>query len=366
MINIEVITDFTDFKKMKSPWNELEESSKSEDMVFLTHAWFDCWWQSYSKNCNLFIIVAKDANKIVGIAPLMIRKILFRGIPVRLLSFIDNGNSAHNNFIIDSSNRYEILETIINYLMRKKYKWDILELKRIPPESENFQMLRKALSSNYILWAEKEGTKAPYLKINSSWQCFSDNLSRKTKKTLRNVQNRLERQGDYYIHLITDFKEYERKKLHLYDIANNSWAQDIRNSLSSPKNRLFFEKLSEVAGRNKWLQVWMLYLNEDPIAFEYHLIYKGRLHGLRSSFKRSYSNLSPGAFLDYQIVKNIFSDEKISEYDMGGNLDFYKKRWTKDYRGHIAFDIFAEHFYSRLIYAYEYRLISILKRVLGR
>lgn len=366
MIDIDLVTDFTEFQSLRSDWNELRENEPSEDMVFLAQEWFDCWWQAYSKNCRLFVVVARENNQIVGIAPFMISKVLFRGLPLRLLSFIDNGNSAHNNFIINSTKRYEILKEIMDYLLEMKPKWDILELKRIPPESKNFNILREVLRSNAVLWTEKEGTHAPYLKFSSDWQCFFNNLSRKNRKTIRNIENKIKRKGDYHVRQIIDFEEYEKIKSHLYSIAMDSWQERIGNSLNTPVDKHFFNRLSKVASIYNWLLIWILYLNGEPIAFEYHLKYRERIHGLRSSFKKTYRKISPGAFLDYQIIKSLFENGGVKEYDMGGNADFYKRKWTNNFRRHITFHVFTKGLYSKLIYMYEHKFIPILRPLLRR
>jgi len=366
MLKIDLVSEFSEFEKLEVEWNKLVRSEPSEEMVFLAHEWFDCWWKSFSKDTRLHTIVVKDNNKIVGIAPLMMKKTLIRGLPVKLLSFIDNGNSGHNNFIVDTTRRSEILEKIIECLVDKMPVWDLLELKRIPPKSLNFQILREVLHSKRILFAEKEGTYAPYLRIGSDWDSFFKSKSRKTRKTIRNIQNRLDKRGSYFVQKITDFEGYKEVKSKLYEISANSWAEEKGNSLNNPENRLFFDKVSYFAALRGWLLIWILHLNEEPIAFEYHLKYKGKVHGLRSYYKQSYSDVSPGAFLNYYIIQHLFEDSTIYEYDMGGGADFYKLRWTKDYRRHITFHIFTKKFYSKLIYICEHKVIPIIKWTIQR
>jgi len=229
-------------------------------------------------------------------------------------------------------------------LLEKKSQWDTLELKRIPPDSKNFHIFREVICSNAVFWAEKEATHAPYLRFNSDWQFFFNNLSHKTKKTIRNIENRVKRNGDYHVRQLIDFKEYEKIRPHLYSIAKESWQEERGNSLNTSVNKRFFDRLSKVASAHNWLLIWVLYLNREPIAFEYHLKYRERIHALRSSFKKAHRKLSPGAFLDYQIIRSLFENGEVREYDMGGNADFYKRKWTNNYRKHITFHIFNPDF----------------------
>ena len=115
-----------------------------------------------------------------------------------------------------------------------------------------------------------------------------------------------------------------------------------------------------------WLVIWLLHLNGEPIAFEYHLRYNGTLHALRASHKEAYSSISPGVFLDYHIMENVFESGIIHEYDLGGSADFYKRKWTKYHRNHINVHIFKKSIYSTLLHMYEYRLVPLVKHLVRR
>ena len=281
-------------------------------------------------------------------------------------TFIENVNSLHNNFIVDNARRSEVIQAIVGYLVSVSREWDMLELKNIPEDSSNLQVLRDVLRRNGILFAEKEGLNSPYLKIGSDWESFFKNRSGKSRKTLRNIQNRFSRHANYSIQNITDLADYEKMKPQLYDISSNSWTEEIGDSLNSPANRSFFDRLSRVAAAQGWLIIWLLQFNDEPIAFEYHLKYNGKVNGLRASYKKTHSNMSPGVFLDSYIIKHLFGSKDIEEYDMGGDPDFYKRKWTNDCRQHATVNIFTRGAYSRLIHTYEHRLIPIIKHAVRR
>jgi len=353
MINVERLSKFCEFEKLKESWNRLRENQSGEDMIFLAHEWFDCWWRCYADDAQLFILEVKENDRLLGIAPLMLRKALLRGLPIRLLSFIDNGNSGHNDFIIEATRRREVLKAMFSYLREYHKEWDVLELKRIPPESSSVRFIQDVLRSEPIPFLKKAGTDAPYLRIEHDWRTFYNRLSNKKKKTLRNIQNRISREGGYVVKRITDFHDYQAIKPDLRDIVRNSWSAHHKSSLNRPENINFIDGLSLWAGSNGFLQLWLLSVNNQPIAYEYHLRYRNRVHGLRSSFNKNFGHLSPGAFLDYQIIKYYHECGEIAEYDMGGSADFYKRQWTKNVRRHTTFHIFSLNPYSRIVYFYE-------------
>lgn len=367
MIEVKIVSDLTEFQGLSNEWNDLLENRSSEDTVFLRHEWFQCWWESFAGDSRLYVIVAKDNEKIIGIAPFMIRKVLWRGLPIKLIGFIENGNSLHNDFIILETRQKDVFSAMLDYLFQRGKDWDMLEIKNIPGESSNVAALRDVLRSQYILFNEKVEMSSPYLKINSDWKSFLNNRSSKIRKTLRNIQNRFNRLGDYSIQRIDDVNEYENIKSQLYDIAKNSWTEKVGDSLNSMANRRFFDGLSHIAAVQSGLVVWLLRIAGEPVAFEYHLKYNGRIHGLRASYKQVHRSISPGAFLDYHIIKSYFeNNDGVNEYNMGGDVDFYKMKWTKEGRNYLTLHIFKHSAYSRLINLYEYKIISVIKRIVRK
>ena len=96
---------------------------------------------------------------------------------------------------------------------------------------------------------------------------------------------------------------------------------------STPERKKFFELLSDVASKNGWLRIWLLKLNGNPIAVEYHLEYKRKTHAMRGDFDESWDNLSPGSVLEAHIIEQCFKNDLL-EYDFCGLPFGYKLRWT--------------------------------------
>ena len=106
----------------------------------------------------------------------------------------------------------------------------------------------------------------------------------------------------------------------------------------------------------------MLTLDSNPVAFEFHLCANRKVHGLRASFDDEYASLSPGAFLDFNVVQNYFrSQEGLQYYDFGGSFDAYKRKWTEDTVSHVWALYFRGGFYSRLIQFIEGHVIPFAK-----
>jgi CelD/BcsL family acetyltransferase involved in cellulose biosynthesis len=107
-----------------------------------------------------------------------------------------------------------------------------------------------------------------------------------------------------------------------------------------------------------------LRLDGRPVAFEFHLRGSDKQHAMRASFDQEFAALSPGAYLEMQILKNIFEQpEQVSRFDFGGSSDPYKKRWSDHARPLVSLQVFNDCFYSRLCALHETGLVQLARGV---
>lgn len=357
MIVIKEVMDFDSFLSLEEEWNALLEKCQN-DTIFLRHEWFRCWWEAYGAGKELLILLIKENGELLGICPFMISKDDFRGFPIKKISFIENDETPRLN-IIYINGRSEIIEAIIGYLLQKVKEWNILILDRIPVDSESYGMIQKVCQEKKLSFLNKTSWQSPFLRIETDWDTFYKNTSQRLKKRLRYDNNQLKKLGNIEV------SQVNSKKKDLEDIfcvGQSSWKNRIDKSISSTEeNKRFFSSLTVTANAKGWLYVWMMKANGKPIAFEYDLQYKGKVHALRSEFNEEYASYSPGAVLESYIIKDIFLSG-CKEYDMGGSADEYKKHWTVNIREHANILVFNKGLYPKLMSFLEGTIIPYIKR----
>ena len=93
---IELITDIS---KLKNIWNNIVQRS-STDYIFLKYEWLDSWIKSYGEEKKQFIILIREGEEIISIAPLIIMSYKELGFTIRVLQSISSSNSDYLDFII--------------------------------------------------------------------------------------------------------------------------------------------------------------------------------------------------------------------------------------------------------------------------
>lgn len=360
-MDTEVIRTYDKYLTLRDVWGELLQRT-SHKSISQTFDWFKTWWEGFGKDKELFVIIVKDDKTIRGIAPFMIVKGTYRGLPVRELRFIENEHSPDADFII-ASHEKDVAEAIMKVVMLHREKWTIIRLNNIPKESPNVELISSAACRCGLLFGIQAGLQSPYLKIHEPWEKYLSGKSRKFRKTFRNKMNRLSRDVAHHVACYETESDWSDVMSAIYTISEKSWKAAVKQDITSTEgNRVFFRNLTKIAAGNKWLTLWLLSINGTPVAYEYHLSYDNNLYALRADFDEAYEEISPGSILDYTIVENAFK-RGYKEYHMCGSPNFYKLNWTSEIKEHVKITFYPKDIYGRLLYAIEYGVVQPLRKI---
>lgn len=359
-MDLAIIKDSETFFGMGDEWNRLLMRSSSVS-TYLTHEWLSAWFNNYEKKNHLMIILAKEEGRIIGAAPLMIVKSSFRGLPITKLTFIGDSNWTVGDFII-SEERESVLKEIMDNLYNEA--WDIIDLQGIPEDSPNLKILKDIAGAKGTDYTSAPASVCPFLKIDLPWEDFYNSRSFSFKKSLRNKLNRIKKAGDVTVRRYSSKKEVAEILPVIFKIGLKGWKHKINNAISSTQeNRAFYSALSEAMSVKGLLDIWLLSLNDIPIAFEYHLRYNGKVCALVADYDESYKELSPGSVLDYNIIEYMFRNERC-EYDMGSGNSFYKQNWTKDAKKTVRLSFYKQNLYGKMLHFIESRIVPAARVIM--
>ncbi|HEY7532967.1 MAG TPA: hypothetical protein VH681_09355, partial [Nitrospiraceae bacterium] len=88
-LEVELIEDYEAFLALAPRWNELVVEA-GIDHPFLRHEWVRTWWECFDHGGKLHILLVKDGDDLIGIAPLMLDRGWIYGWHARRLRGIAN------------------------------------------------------------------------------------------------------------------------------------------------------------------------------------------------------------------------------------------------------------------------------------
>ena len=146
MLNISEIKTFEELLSLENQWNPLLNRSET-NTIFLTYEWIANWWKIFGKGKELLVLLVKNDENLVGIAPLMIANSKKFGIIDKKIQFIGAPLADYCDFII-AEDKESVLKQIYSYILEKKETWDTMSLDEVPEKSSTIQLSENILQSH--------------------------------------------------------------------------------------------------------------------------------------------------------------------------------------------------------------------------
>ena len=333
--------------------------------VFLDHAWFTNWCAAFAGERALRVLVAASGGVVHGILPLLVSRSRLGGWPLRSLELMSNGHSPRADLIARPGHEATVIAAFEHDLREIDSDWDVATLAEIG-----------AGASAGALWDafptalrdQQPQRSAPYIPLDGDWEAYrSGRLSKNFQKVLRNNRNRIARSGVATIECVETPDAVAAALPDMFAIGDRSWQGQAGSAVgSTAANRAFYTGLARVLAPRGRLRLWFLVLDGRRIAFEFHVVHAGVEFGLKTGYDPAFEDAGAGTFLDQSVVERLFADPRLREYDLLGDADFYKKRWTDCARPYRRLSLFNGRTAGRLASLWTLRLKPVLRQARDR
>ncbi|HJV36217.1 GNAT family N-acetyltransferase, partial [Geomonas sp.] len=200
------------------------------------------------------------------------------------------------------------------------------------------------------------------LEMEGDWESFFAGRPGKVRKAIRRVLHQVESAGPWEVSEVREWEGFLSAWEGVRTVAERSWTHAIGDSLATPVNAAFFRELAQGAAALGELSLWLLRLSGRTVAFEFHLRRAGTEYALRACYDQGYAELSPGTFLETQMLKSLFQGGGgVRRLDFGGSFDRYKKRWCDKAAPHVCLTIFGDRMLGRLAAFHELETVRVLR-----
>jgi CelD/BcsL family acetyltransferase involved in cellulose biosynthesis len=358
VMRVEQITDFEAFLQLERDWTAVCQAAGAPSF-FLSHAWFRCCWAGKPEDAQALVLVAREGDSVVGIAPFFVHTSSWRIFPLRTALLMQNQDSPFADFVAVPDRAGEVARSLLEHLTLG-VRCHVVSLRKILRASPTHDVLLGSRFAAPLIRAG--GGTSPVLLLQSDWSDFWTAQSQRFKKTVRNIANRVERLGRVSVEELSA-KSTPAECLQAYtSVAERGWKASLPTSIGrNPAIGRFFEMLTAVLHAKRQLLLWVLRVDDVPIAAEYHVRDGDRVYALRSDFDDRYREASPGAYLNEQIIRAYFA-QPLRAYDMGPGDNAYKQRWATGAAEFDDFSFFSRRPYAMTVYAVEQHAVPRLRQ----
>lgn len=354
-MKIEVIRDIELLKKYKDKWQEILQKQANGNS-FIEMDWIISWWRYFGEHHELFIIMLKEDNTILGFYPFM----MINKMGYKELTFIGNPQASYMDFIIEDGYKEKAISFMMDFLFQLQGKY-VYNFYGIFEDSISYKTIIKNLKQKKISFFLHE-LPCYYQEINEDFESyFNKQFSTKTQQTMRRKENRLNNLGEVI------FKKLNPQNIEqVFRIHDKRWQRKIGNSeFSEGKTEQFYKDLylnSEDSSFKATIDV--ITLNSKVIAFIYGFTCRGRYIFYRIAHDDDFYLSSPGELVLREKIKQCFKED-ISIFDFGAGYEPYKADWSDNWINVKTIFFHNNSLISQLIYK-KIKFIKEIKTILKK
>jgi CelD/BcsL family acetyltransferase involved in cellulose biosynthesis len=360
MLKVLEIRSLPQLEDIRDAWEDLH-ARLANASLFLSYSWFYiCAKNLASHEGTLLVLTVQDGDRLIGIAPLVEKRTTVRGFPLRQIAFLDTPLTPFSDFLLLEPDA--AIRAITHHLLETCNSWDLLSLGKFKGDSPTLGLLSSVLIKSSCQVHTREVARTPFLALVGKWEDFYQAKSRKFRMTRRSVANRLKRLGAILVERVTSAADAGVALEAMLSVSARGWKRGEGRDLLTPEfERRFLTDLTCLAARKGWLNIWLLKHENNVLAAEYHLNDCGTIYGLRAQYDQAYEAYSPGRYLDYEIVEQLFRDG-FKCYDMGPGAAEYKLSWTDDIYSCHTIEAYKPAPYPNFVYRLQHVWIPGVKR----
>ena len=295
---------------------------------FSTLEWLLPWWHAFGGNDLLQVLTFRDAESLVGIAPLSLSTLRTFSGQLRLLRFLGDGSHDSDNLDFPVRAGYEeaCSRSLLSWLDSQAGEWDICQLRTLPALSPLGNHLLLDLRARS--W--KVFTSTPpqaVVELPETWEAYLRQLSSKERGKIGLRTRRLEKKYRVEIYKCRHEAELDPALQSLYELHARHWRlRGLPGTLHVSARRQFYRELSRPLLARQRLEFWLLKADGKVVAAQFGLRHGDQVFSLQEGFDPEFSSDSVGYVLRSQVLKNLIADG-VRKYDFLGGVDDSKLRW---------------------------------------
>jgi CelD/BcsL family acetyltransferase involved in cellulose biosynthesis len=329
---VETINAVSGFADLRQEWNQLLQSSNSENL-FLTWEWLWTWWEHLAGDRRLSILVVRSRGSLIALAPCSLRSpSLLNGRPIPTLEFLGTGSvgSDYLDVIVRCGRTEEATRAIASHLAEQRLMLRWTQLKRNQCLAAH---VASALGDKGWRIAETETNICPYIPLNgSSWESYLLSLGAEHRYNFHRKWKRLNREYTLRLDQVRTPLECRESIDLVIALHNLRWSnRGGSDAFHTPELVRFHQEFSNIALDRGWLRLYVLRLDEKPVACLYGFLYRRVFYFYQSGFDAAYDKHSVGLITLGLAIKSAI-EERAEEFDLLHGSEAYKSHWCCDSR----------------------------------
>jgi len=298
-IAVTTVTSERQFAMLAADWNRLHESAGAAS-VFNSWIWQYNWWQVYGAAQRLRILVAMEADRIVGILPAYVHDTAVSRVPLRLCRFIGTGGDTYPDDL-GPLLAAGCEERAADALARAAVRWsdvDMLLFTDINPETAFTSALARAAAAAGRVFAQDVAERISFIRLPATWPAFLSSIDSKRRYRLRGMRNKLDAEFANRFFVWTDAADIDRAVDQLAALHRKRWKYTGgSDSFTTTQYIEFHRRIIKAFLHRGWLRLYCLEIEGELAAIYYAYRFRNTVYLMQTGFDPERRKSSPGSVL---------------------------------------------------------------------
>jgi CelD/BcsL family acetyltransferase involved in cellulose biosynthesis len=360
----EIVRDLQGFLALAPEWNRLAHQW-AVDPMFLSHTWFQTWWEAFGAGKELHIVTVRERGQLLAVAPMMRTRTPIYGLKLDTIQAIYNPHTPRYDFIVGVNQDAQLYRAIWNTL-REEQQADAIVLTQIPNASRTISMIEELGKRDGWISGQWQAPPSPFISLLAGYDGFFNCLKSSSRYNLRKRHDRLKKKGVVDVEVIRNVEYVREAMIDGLRIEAAAWKGEQGTAIiSDPAVAEFYVRLAEREADLQHVRLTFLRVGDKRIAFNYLLQHGKKLYGVKIGYDPAYHMYSPGNMLLNLVLQQACA-EGIEEYDFLGADEQWKFEWTSKTREHRWLFLFRDRLPTRLLHRLKFNVAPALKPWLKR
>jgi CelD/BcsL family acetyltransferase involved in cellulose biosynthesis len=321
---------------LEPEWNGLLDADPDAEL-FQTPEWLAAWLASFWAGRPLAFLLVRAGDGLDALAPLLRDADGALRCPGSLA--LPTDAMAWRGAVAQRDSGAGAVEAVLDYLEAAgPFR---LTLGRIAADGATSQALRQALQGRRLRSVWREDLATPYIRLTGSLDDYLKSRSRHVRHEYRRKAKRLEGAGTVVVEVATTADHLRAAMDAVCQIERHSWKERAGSSfLGRPGAEAFYRRLFERGAVRGWGRIYLMRLNDAPIAYVCGMAYRDRYYAFNCAFDARFGALSPGAVLMLRVIEDVVA-QGCEVLDFLGSEYRWKRELCTDLRPHVSVCVFS-------------------------
>jgi len=279
---------------------------------FVLPAWMQVWRQVFGEGMEMRIRTVRDGDKVIGIAPLMVRD-------DTALLIGDTDVCDYLDFIVTPGEEKEFFNVLLDDLKKSGIKR--LDLKHVRPDSTVLNNLAPLAQDRGLAVETVKDNVSYEMDLPASFDAYLESLSTKQRHEVRRKLRRLNEEGTIMYRSVGEGEAVNSAMGTFYKMFVES-RQDKADFMTE-KMRSFFNLLVGAMAGAGLLKLGILELDGKPLAEIMCFDYQDCIYLYNSGYDPNYVSLSAGLLSKVLAIKDSIENGR-KKFDFLKGAETYK------------------------------------------